>query len=934
MNNLLQLTRRQFGIFHWLALVGVTFLWSCGGNISNHKFYDGTGQLTGSLTLPNGNPASFAKIEVVNLPKLHTFADESGHFELRKIPAGRRDILIMHRFHGLRLSPWILGNKTITLTSAESQLKELATLSGKIEAPHRFGAKGITITIKGTSIATQTTDNSGFFELKQIPAGCHNLLISAPFLKTQQLDHICLSGGESKVLDQALVILPEKSCQTDSDCPQKTICHENFCVPDEGGEVEIPQTLINLDALLLGNRRKKDILILKNKGLGRLHIYSLKLSQPAPIFRLSSPPQWPLILKSGEELHLSLEIRGTTLGTQQATIEMKTSDPSLPTVRRILLVKVVGHHSNCLQFSSDSVELGSLKIGASHRFKLSVYNRCALEKRLVIPKEGLFLKEAGFTPIQIEAHIMGGQSIQLEFDLRPQFFGELIGKILFKSDNTTLQIPVHGYITDKNGRDPLLITPRSLDFGLVAPEETRKLWLHIRFPTPIIRTDLSKIQTSFIENSKKSFHSFNEWIARSPDNQNKDFYLSVGYTAPSSGSLQSAWLVLDHLPNLQGKKYILRVRGSIATQTLPSLPTTLYVGAVKNCDSLYRPIYLMNRTPHNVTVRQLSLLSSTPKDFNVKSQRFPYTIPPHSRKIIAWVQFTPSQAAMKTFAQLKVEMTLAGSPLSPQFIGLIASSGFPYYDVFRQGNGKEAQLYFYIDRELDLSSHIKSSFNFIFNSLRHANIRFNITPIRYKAGLISISPSTNNAWQEMLALMQNAYDPKHRGLGALAATFKRLPHLKQAQKISTPVAIIFISKHDDASPYNISRYLPNMTRQNNLAIFSATPHNNCRGNTEAIRYQKASQLTHGASLDLCSADANSWQRWTQKITNFLLGKRRVFPLSFTPLPPTLHLQFGEKTLPQAWQYDEPQNAIILSPNAPLPFNQQLFISYYTACSER
>ena len=920
-------------LLHMLCVwCGLSFLWACGGNISNKKFHSGTGSITGTLLLPDGAPAARAQVQIVNLPKLRAVTDEKGQFSIKDVPAGRRELMALHQQHGARLEVWVIGGRVIQLTETQAVLAETGQISGHVEALHRFGAKGIKIAIKGTPHYVLSSQHNGAFTLPHVPKGCHTLFVTTPMFMDAKRAEICIEAGQRLSLQKAITMEPAQTCT--STCGDGAFCRDGYCVPDEGGEIKTSDELqIKVGEIFIKDHQTQQIELLKNTGPGRLHIKDIRFQKGDAIFSVRLPTL-PLVLESGKALGLEIDIAAEELGSHQMVIEVDSNDQAHPVLRKILRAEIKGYSSDCLVPQQTSIELETLALSESRRFQLEIFNRCETDQHISVPEDAKgFPTEAGFTPIQLQTTIPAGKTVKLAFDLLPQAYGELRGDIQLQSGKAMLYVPVSGFVAPPGDKTPVLsLRRRVLDFGLVAPGEQRTLWLHLQFATPPSAEELKELKASTFQiystglktETKSPFSVSTDLLARSVLAGNQAHYMAVRYTAPMSGSLQKAWLKLSGVPGLGGRDYMLPIQGNIASLGMPIAPTDIHVGAVQQCTSKAQTIQLSNPGDEEVIVQGVSLEGATGKDFLLAKESFPLRIPAHSKKIIGKIQFS-SKVSIRSFAQLRIQVKKSGATLPPYIVGLRASSGFPRTESYTQADGKRARVLFYLDPGIERIPAMYSTFITVLSELQVRGIDFEIATLSKQNKVGAITPSTIDGIQQLLALLGLSADDGQRGFEQMLQMWQSSSEVQKA----TPTAIIYITQKDDRSGYSLRRYLPHDMKAP-FAVFGAISKGGCEGGGSAQRYLSMIEQTQGASIDVCTADKLAWEAWGKQIRAFLLGERRTSVLSSVPKSSTLELQInGHRLTSSEWSYSDSKNQLTLQ--TLLPPGQTLQVSYYNHC---
>lgn len=933
-----KMTTRAFVLL--LCWVGAVWVVGCGGNISNNKFHQGLGALEGRFVLPDGQPAAYAHIQIVNLPQLQATTDADGRFALRDIPAGKRELLVRHRQHGKRLTTWVVGGKSISLETSEGTLVMMGAISGVIQAQPRFGAKGIQISLRGTSLRVSTKNHEGEFSLQNVPAGCYIMQVETPYFVTQKIQDLCIEANERKLLPTPVQLQPAIPCggQASSACGDGALCHEGACVAESGGEVLLQESAQHtLGTILLNEKRKETIKLLKNDGPGPLRIEKIQLKQVNQIFWLS-PPALPVVLQSQQVLSLEVHIAGAQLGIQQAVLEVETNDPQKPRVQVVLQAKVQGYTSNCLKPSFEELQLGTLAFGKSHRFLLPLFNRCETAQTVTLPDDyaDYFPKDAGFTAIQREATVPPGRAIELEFELHPLIYGAVYGILQIRANKELLRVPVRSFVAPLEGTSPALqISPHPLSFGVLPPGASKTLWLHLRFAKVPDRKALAAVSAKLLamlgERANDAFSPGASLQARSTSENNRDFYLPVRYQAPDADGTQRAWLRLDGLPGLQGSATLIELNAQVSSAASAQLPANLHVGATTGCSSAPVPIILENPGKQPIEVNALSLPSWSQEDFALEHPSLPLVVPAAkdgkaSRVEIGKVRFSPTQKLMRAYGQLEVSLRVAGQALTPQVISLQASSGIPYQDFYTQADGKRVEVLFVIDHHADLLPLMNATFLSLLSHLQKQQVEYRLLFVQKQGVVGTISSDSRDPSNLMTRLLSKSKDPSHQGLEAI---YRALQQRSTRRQVATLAVIV--ASEDDQSPFDVGRYL-SFGQTAPVAVFGALALGACGG--ALPRYQDAIQQGHGLALDLCSAKQADWTWWGEKLQRFASGTRRSFVLSHKAVNTEIALSIDGRRIPEtAWTYNDDLQQLTLHSKVSLKAGEKLQVSYYTACKK-
>lgn len=536
-----------------LLTLGLMLLYACGGNVSNQQYTEGFGTISGALILPNGKIAKNTKVEIVNLPHLQTKTDEKGLFELRLVPSGRRAILFTHpQNFGLRAEIWIIRNRKLELDTSSNRLKPTSVVAGRVQSLHRFGSKGIKVSIKGTQNSTFTTNSKGEYRLKKVAQGCHTLLFETPFFASKE-KQICIKPKQTFLFSSSIELKPSQTCSKGKNsCPKNGLCNHGFCIPAQGGESKkLLQETKTLPSTYIAQKQIYKINVLKNVGQGKLKIQALRLQSPTQAFQLLQT--FPHTLEKQKTLQLSLQFQSNQPGQHEASLELQTNDPEKPNVTVRFIVQVKPYTENCLQSKPKFFALGQQQIGTPLSLEIELFNRCA-DSILLKQLRTDFPQPTLFTALQKEQQILEtGQKKIFKYQLVAQAYGQYQGSLQLaynQKNEQVLQFPLSMEIANNK----LSLTKKLLNFGAVALGRTKTIRLGIKSKANF--QSLQQIQYSF----HKAEHS--RFKINGPlQSQKGIYYLPIQYTAPNHKGLESAWLELKNLPHQQNSSLFIKLQG-------------------------------------------------------------------------------------------------------------------------------------------------------------------------------------------------------------------------------------------------------------------------------------------------------------------------------------------------------------------------------------
>jgi len=912
-----------FITFHLLVALVCLGLGACGGNISNKRYHEGTGSLEGVLLLPEGKPAQFAQVEVVNIPSLTTKTNQKGQFSIKDIPAGRRELLIKHNNdYGLRVEIWIVRDRVLELEKALGELKPTGSIVGRVESKPRFGNKGILVMIKGTSIQSKTSNHEGDFVLKNVPTGCHILQVTTPFFAKEERAKVCVSTGETLRLSEVITLTPNTRCQPQEVCPQNSLCLQNHCVPDGGGEAKLLQLHKTFDSLFIQESRIVQHQLLKNVGPGRLLIKKIRLQSPSEeIFTLKTKENF--YVKSGDTLSLPITIHGNKPGLKEATLFIETNDPDQPILKTSIKAEIRTYKTQCLLTTPSSLSLGKLTLGTEKKIQIKLFNRCG--KSIFINKlDKNFPEPVLVTLLQkLPVIVDSGQEVQLTFQILPQAYGLFKGELLLHNNpnNGSLRIPIEGEVPGSLVK----ITPQPLDFGSVPPGETRMLWLALQLSAP--PSSLRSLQFSVLSKTQGIFRAHPTLLARSPSSQ-KLYYLPIQFTAPTTGSLQMAWLTVKNIPGLGQLPYIVQLRGSVATGQTPYLPPNIHVGNTDQCTSKDKTIYLSNPGSQAITIKKITTRSMTPSDFSLVQGKLPIKVEANSTKEIGKVRFNGTKDPIRAFARLELELTQGGVPMAPVVVGLQAASRLSHNDFFHQPKQKSFQILVYgthsFLQDKYKMAEAKGIITELLKKLKDTKTDFRVSFLHHER-VSDITPQNKNPEQMAIQYLERYQDSSYQGLNLMKNVLKKSYH-------DLPTMVLYFATKDDRSAYHPSHYNSSAQKKEPNVMFSAIPARNCGALKTAGRVLELTKMMGGHTLDLCRANKTAWKNWKERILRFATSERKTFTLSQKPSTSNIDVQVGQKPLTsKQWKYNQEDNTITLQSSTLLPRGEKLTISYFTPC---
>lgn len=920
-----------------LGLCGLLVLLAlgCGGNVDNRKLREGHGGIKGTLFFEDGSPAAGALVQVINLPSLRAVADDNGTFEILNIPAGRRELVLYHKKPFAARSPvWVVRGHTITLDSSLSRLLPAVTLKGTISAAPRFHAAGISVVLKGAPYSTTTHNEKGEFVLRNIPRGCHILQISAPYFQRRETTDVCVNDSGTMTLHDAIVLHPSVSCGRDATCDAGALCHEGYCVEDPGGLGDVGSTSsIDMDSVKLGQSTSKSLMLLRNKGPGRLVVQRVSLEPANGLFSLSGLPAFPVTLLSGETLNAKVSFTGKELGQHRARLVMETNGQEHAHFELQLHAEVVPHPSNCLTPSPSAIAFSSLQVDQPHLFEVTISNRCGQTLLLQdrnkrtpsSPDEpcphnwmASFSLQSCLNLLQtLPVKVSPGQSVTLQFQLIVKEHGALRGSLDIPHDETTagsLSLPV---TSDVQPAD-LSVSPQVLDYGLVPPEQDRILWVHFQSKIPLSDAQLKQLSFQLDEALASSLTPLSSRIARKADDA-RVIVVPVRLRMLSGVSSLTGNMRVVGLDALKQRPFVIRVKATQATATTPSVPAMLHLGAVNRCQSPKQPLVLSNPSSSSVFVNRVVWQARYGTDFSLEPATFPLEILPGDQKTVAWVKLTPGTQKLRGFAQLQVHFQ-QGSDIQEQTLttAVQGTSGIPWYDTFTQPGSKKVDLYVYIDQSVKDLAPIHSAFASMLSFFQSEGVQFRLFPLDSRT--TSVSPFTPNPASELKRLLQPTKEPQNRGLEVMK---KRLAQRTSSQ--DTSVVVVLLSQRKDVSPFGIAHYLPASGM-----VFAGVPLSSC--GVASKRYQSLTRETGGQVVDICQNHQASWTRWIEHMQSFIVGRRTSFVLRRDPILSTLQVSKALQPLSHgSWTYDQEAHSIKLVHANDAPPGSTVTVSYYNRC---
>ncbi len=940
------------------------FLGAC-GTISNDRFFAGLGTLRGTLLLPNGEPARSARVEVVNLPHLTAQTDAQGDFLLSAIPAGKRDIIFRSgEDFGLRLQLWIVRDRTLSLETFQRTLLPSATLEGTIQAAPRFGAKGIEIALKGTSLQTTTIDQQGTFRMRGIPpllpndaTACHSLSVQTPAFRTAKFDDICPQPGQIIRLEQPIRLQPERACLAQS-CAKDEVCEAGFCVPDNGGSLKLLTTSLQFPTIVYTGEQQQERELLQNTGLGSLLIESISLQDPDHTFSLEGLPALPFRLAPQESLRatvrFSINAQSPMFGRYQAKLSVSARHEGQSKLFSIpLFGTVIGQNaplSQCVQTKITEPPSAPPQPGTpSGLYEVDLTNTCDQDVILsdmsgTSPIQALLAADQPqqwLTSLQtLPLRIASGATARIQFQWMPSHYGTFQGEALLRfqkadqSDTFVAKYPLQAEL-----RTPHVLIPHdTVSLGHVATGDSRYTFLPITLSEA--KRSLAHAQVDILTAFGGRAAQFRTFAPVSRlEQQSHQHILTLLYTAPSIQGRDEAWLLLRGITGLGDYPYAIKLQAQITSQPLPQIAPRQQIAATRACASSDTPISLLNPTDTPITIRQISLPNAPTNDFVLRLPTLPLTLQPKESRDVAWVRFTPPSLGnlqpFRSFASLQIAGVDAQQTPFSLSSTLQAASGFPVLRSFPLRKMQDAHVVVYIDPSIETFSaalDLKQRLLELFAQLKQEGITLRF----YRASLET--PQALTSYEQLWLINR---DIQSQGLMALSKTLAYLRDADiQTYGAARPALALLVSARDDASAFSLQRYLPTTSDEPPWLLFSAAPHQTCSTQlTAAGRYLQSTHAGSGLAFDLCTMlqprGMIGLNAWIAEIKAAFLGQRTRFHLAQTPDLNTLSLKYAEAPLTQnlQWSYDTALSQLSLSSFLPLhPEHSALEASYYTPCA--
>lgn len=917
---------------------------ACGGNVSNNKFRVGHGGMDGYLFFADGSPAVGAQVRLVNLPLLNATTDKKGYFKIFNVPAGRREVLLAHgkRFAS-RIPVWVVHGYTLRLKKDKSIIQPVGQILGQISAHPRFDAKDILVRIKGLPYSTITRNTEGHFTLTQVPTGCHVLMASAPFFGMQEVSKVCVAAEQKKTIEEVVSLPPVTPCKTTgSACSKGGVCAEGFCVPDPGGTGQLLQQGVwSLGSLQLKQEKQIQRAVLYNAGPGRLTIRRATLLTINRAFTLKSEPTFPVVLEKGSSFAIALRFQALELGSHQAILELETDDKKKPIHRVVFKGEVTAYPSNCLTTNKNHLDLGVLKGDQPRVFTVDVSNRC--DRTLLLqdrgPKTGreavvcrhswmgsfssnVCLNLVQALPIKIER----GRTVRLQFQLLPKSYGAIRGTLSIPHDETptgSLDLSIQAQVQSP----AVQVFPTTLNFGSVAPSAMRTLWLRVDVKEFITDSMLSTIRVKVNQAEPGVFEVLPQRIRRL-STQAKTLFLPLRVKTPVSGDALKGFISIEGLPGVQAP-YVVPIQASLATQTEPFGASLIDLGApsgTSGCVSRKEPIWVVNPSKQVVTVKNVLWSSPETRDFELSRAALPIRIEPGARQIVGWMQTTPSTQPIRRYGHVLVELESERSTRHLLTVGVQALSGLRMKETFAQSERVNVDILVYVDPSVQDSKDIDAlhkQLATLLSELKKNTIHYRLLPMGHSSLREGISPFTPNPSSELKLLLKPAQSSFHQGFEVFRQFVSRYTTSKAR---NTVTLALFLSRQDDASPYDFSRYF----QSTKATVFAMTPSSKCASGSR--RYRSAVQKTQGYWGDICVSSSSEWTLWGQHLRRFVLGKQFSFPLLHAPNVQSIQLTTQSGPISRKlWSYKPEKRRIELVDAGLLPTGYTLDVTYFTVC---
>ncbi len=939
------------------ALLLGPILTGCGGNIDNTKFLEGRGDLKGVALSPDGKPLEGVIVQVLHSNKV-AVTDEKGNFLLRNVQAGKRELLFRYREElALKLTIWVVGGQRATIKPEQTVLQPVAQLLGKVASEPDWTAKGVTLSIAGTPYKTKTVNKSGTFAFKALPAGCHLLRVESKYFSAKERE-ICLKPGSTRDLEKPIKLLPQMLCSQEVDnCPEGSVCYGGHCIPEGPGRADLLVKEIDFGELAFLSEASLYTALIKNTGWGKLTVKEIRLINGQNNFSLVDLPRLPHSIPRFGKLAIKIKAKAQVPDKQESIIEIKTDDPKNEVVVLKAKFQVQEAVSNCLRTFPSEVTFDSLEMGKEKEFKIELFNKCTRAVAVNFPprqgsdscKDGI-LSKATPLPHCITSQwadrtltLQPGEKKEFKFTVVPKGYGVFETSIFLISSEdkrAILEVPLRARIENPS----LKVIPEVLNFGQVPPQSTHRLWLTVKYRTAQL---LAKVPVNFAHYLKEfsvegdtSFTLGNEVVIRSPGSpRNTTVYIPVEFKAPKAGSLSQAYLKLAKIPGLDGRPFLIKLKGSVATKSSLSMNAeSLFLGASNGCLPLKRELTINNTSKkRGFQISKVSLLSTAPREFKLTLNSERYISPGESRTL-GTIQFVPKpNQIIYSFGILQIEFMRDGIPQSPLIISLRGSTGFYHREVVKQLLPKYTRIFTIIDPKVPYPSEIFHSLYRLFSKLKKEKVLFEIIAIgRDKFDLLADYISKYPE-KSLLDYLQKSKVREEQPLQALYDAVQKIGQLER----NSNAIFLLISSEDDRSPYPVLSYLPKRDGElaDNFQIMAAVPFRDCGEFQKAERILRGVKESRGIAMDLCAVSDNSangerWTRWVDEIVKALQGKRVKFSLRFKPKESSIQLQKGGYPLSRKnWSYDPKTNSVILNSEKVLLPGEKANIFYYTSCSE-
>jgi len=295
--------------------------------------------------------------------------------------------------------------------------------------------------------------------------------------------------------DEDIQAEAEKECSIDEDCPLGEKCVLGECVIPGGDEdenvdgdgeieeeieidaskdrkLEFFPTEINFGAIPVGQQGERKIVI-RSAGESAVNIQEISVSEsdnPGNVFRIINPQEMPLVLESGEELELDLELQRGTEGVVNGYLKV-ISDDSFGLERHVAMYSL-GWSRVIMHLEPSFIEFGLVVVGNETEVQVGISNNVPAEEggTLVITSiavdpafEEVFTRNTVALPMELAS----GESGNFITKGHPVAKGEVNGRLYIYHNDYTVAYPL---VVDMHviGVVPEIeVEPQEIDFGAV-----------------------------------------------------------------------------------------------------------------------------------------------------------------------------------------------------------------------------------------------------------------------------------------------------------------------------------------------------------------------------------------------------------------------------------------------------------------------------------